>query len=232
MSSLSTPVSCSIQPARGGLIDKLNTEWHKPALLIYAAIVLAHWAEHLVQAFQVYVLGWPLPEARGVLGMPFPWLVKTEFMHYLYAIVMLVAFWVLRKGFVGRSWTWWMIAFWIQFWHHIEHALLQGQVLFGANLLGAPAPISIIQMIGMLEGTASTGFNGLMTGPPVHAFTPLMMFVRRVEVHLFYNTIVFIPMVIAMYYHMFPSPGEEAHMKCGCAWHKRSPEPEPEPATA
>jgi len=28
---------------------------------------------------------------------------------------------------------------------------------------------------------------------------------------------VFIPMVIAMYYHMFPPQGEEAHMRCTCA---------------
>src|SRR5690606_13383810 len=104
----------------------------------------------------------------------------------------------------GRSRFWWMVAFWIQFWHHIEHALLQGQVIYGSNFFGAPAPISIIQMIGFVEGTASTGFNGLMVGPPQQPFSPLMMFVRRVEVHMFYNTVVFIPMVMGMYYHMFP----------------------------
>jgi len=30
-------------------------------------IVIAHWAEHLVQAYQVYVLKWPL-HRRGCLG--------------------------------------------------------------------------------------------------------------------------------------------------------------------
>ena len=68
---VSYQVACPIQPARHGVIDKLNAEWHKPALLIYMAIVLAHWAEHLVQAFQVYVLHWPLKESLGLLGMPF-----------------------------------------------------------------------------------------------------------------------------------------------------------------
>jgi hypothetical protein len=52
--------------------ERLNREWHKPALQFFMFIVLAHWAEHLAQAVQVYVLGWPPPEARGVLGMPFP----------------------------------------------------------------------------------------------------------------------------------------------------------------
>jgi hypothetical protein len=213
-------MSCPVPTSRS-LIDKLNAEWHKWALQSYAALVLLHWAEHLCQAFQVYVLGWPLREARGFLGIPFPWLVGSEALHYGYALVMLVAFWVYRKGFVGRSYYWWMAAFWIQFFHHIEHALLQGQVIAGGNFFGAPAPISLIQMLGFLEGTPETGFGGLMSGPPAHPVSALMLAVRRVEVHLFYNTIVFIPMVVAMYYHMFPSPGEEAHMGCNCAWNKR-----------
>src|SRR5262245_58099540 len=112
---------------------KLNAEWHELALRSFTAIVLAHWAEHLAQAFQVYVLGWPLKEARGLLGIPFPWLVASEVMHYLYAIVMLAGIWVLRTGFVGRSRAWWMVAFWIQVWHHFEHALLLGQATVGAN---------------------------------------------------------------------------------------------------
>jgi hypothetical protein len=156
-------------------------------------IVLAHWAEHLVQAFQVFVLHWPRPESRGVLGLWFPWLVSSEALHYGYALVMLIGLWVLRTGFTGRSHTWWMIAFAIQFWHHIEHALLQGQAIAGANFLGSPVPVSVLQL-----------------------------WVPRVELHLFYNTIVFIPMVIAMYYHMFPPRGEEAHAGCACACRRRA----------
>ena len=90
---------------------------------------------------------------------------------------MLVALWFLRTGFVGRSRTWWNVAFWIQFWHHIEHALLQGQAITGENLFGRPVPMSVLQL-----------------------------WFPRVELHLFYNTIVFIPMALAMYFHMFPPP--------------------------
>jgi hypothetical protein len=225
-------MACPLEPTSGWgrLMRKLNTSWHKPALQIFMVIVLAHWAEHLVQSFQVYVLHWPLKDARGVLGMPFPWLVKSEALHYGYAIVMLVALWVLRSGFTGRAYVWWMIAFWIQFWHHIEHALLLGQVIYGANFFGAPAPISCIQFLGFMEGTGPNGFNGLMTGPPSHSLTTLIFFVRRVEVHMFYNTIVFVPMVIAMFYHMFPRPGEEQHMSCNCAWRKKVRIPAPAPA--
>jgi hypothetical protein len=220
MATVPTDLSCPVPPGSwwGRLSLKLNTSWHKYALWTFGFITLAHWAEHLAQAFQVYVIGMPLHEARGMLGMPFPWLVKSELMHYLYAIVMLVLLWVLRKGFTGRSYVWWMIAFWIQFWHHVEHALLQGQVMYGANFFGAPAPISIIQMLGFLhDPNASTGFGGLMKDK-IGWLTP---FVRRVEVHLFYNTIVFIPMAIGMYLHVFPTPEEEQHVGCSCSWYHK-----------
>jgi hypothetical protein len=184
----------AITHVRRPWLTVLNTTGHRTGLAIFLVIVLAHWAEHVVQAIQIWVLGWPVPESRGVLGGWFPWLVKSEALHYGYAIVMLIGLWIMRTGFVGRSSKWWMLAFWIQFWHHIEHALLQGQAIAGANLFDRPVPVSLVQL-----------------------------WIPRVELHLFYNTIVFIPMVIAMFYHMFPLPGEAAHMGCSCAWHSRAP---------
>jgi hypothetical protein len=83
-----------------------------------------------------------------------------------------------------------MVAFWIQFWHHIEHLLLIGQATFHHNLFGKPVPCSIVQLL-----------------------------IPRVQLHLFYNSIVFIPMVVAMYYHMFPPKGE-TEAACTCSWHK------------
>ena len=50
------------------ILERLNGQWHELALRAFMVIVLAHWAEHLVQASQIYALGWPSPEARGVLG--------------------------------------------------------------------------------------------------------------------------------------------------------------------
>lgn len=172
------------------LIERLNSTWHERALYVFAAIVLAHWAEHLFQAVQVYVLQWPLPQAGGALGLLFPWLVKTEALHYGYAVIMLTGLWIFRRGFVGRAYTWWMAAFWVQFWHHIEHALLQGQALAGHNLFGAPMPMSIAQFV-----------------------------IPRLELHLIYNTIVFVPMVVAMYLHLVPSREERSRMQCSCAIH-------------
>lgn len=186
--------TCGINRAdwKSDWMEKINGPLHKQALWIFTVIVLAHWAEHLAQATQIYVLNWPVSQSRGVVGLWIPWVVESEFLHYAYALVMLVGFWILRKGFVGQSFTWWMVAFWIQFWHHIEHALLQGQYIFQHNLFGSPVPMSIAQFV-----------------------------IPRVELHLFYNTVVFIPMVLGMFYHMFPLPGEEAHHGCSCAWQGR-----------
>lgn len=184
------------QPAR--LLERLNGPWHERANKVFGAIVLAHWAEHLVQAYQIFVLGWPRPEARGILGLGAPWLVTSEALHYGYALVMLTGLWILRAGFVGRARTWWMIAFCIQFWHHIKHALLQGQAMFHHNLFGAPVPTSILQQ-----------------------------WFPRVELHLFYNGVVFVPMVVAMYFHLFPTAEERTHQKCSCAYQPRGKKPQP-----
>ena len=182
---MTTSVSTDRLLGPGG---SLNTRYHKPALLVFLVVVLGHWAEHLTQAFQIYALGWPRPEAGGVLGLAFPVLVTSEWLHYGYAIVMLVAFVILRHGFVGRSRTWWNAAMWIQVWHHFEHLLLLLQALTGAFLMGAKVPTSIAQL----------------------AFP-------RVELHLFYNAVVFAPMVVAMIVHMRPNIAERELMRCSCA---------------
>jgi len=158
------------------------------------AIVLAHWAEHLFQAIQIYVLGWPVPQARGLVGYFIPWLITSEALHYGYAVVMLAGLWLLRPGFTGQlDRRWWTVALAIQFFHHIEHLLLLVQAQTGHNLAGRPVPTSLVQL-----------------------------WVPRVELHLFYNTIVFIPMVVAMYFHIFPPAAEAgSDSACSCAWHRR-----------
>ena len=165
----------------------LNGSRHRAALQIFLVVVIAHWAEHLVQAAQIWVFGSSRPEARGVLGMPFPWQEESEWLHYGYALVMLAGFWLLRGGFVGRARTWWMAALLIQVWHHLEHLLLLVQSLTGSNLAGQPVPTSLLQLVA-----------------------------PRVELHLFYNAVVFLPMVVAMYLHRTPLADELARMRCSC----------------
>lgn len=179
---------------RRGLVERyhrgmevLNVDRHRLCLQLYMVIVLGHWAEHIVQAVQIYVLDWPLAEARGLLGIPFPWLVESEWLHYGYALIMLIGFLLLLPGFVGRSRTWWVVALWIQVWHHFEHLILLVQATSGAYIGGNDAPTSLIQLL-----------------------------IPRVELHLFYNTIVFVPMVVAMYLHARPNRVEREAMVCSC----------------
>jgi hypothetical protein len=183
---------CPVRPPT--FVERLNGPRHELALRLFTVIVLAHWAEHLLQAYQIYGLGWPVPDARGALGYFFPSLIKSEVLHYGYALVMLIGLWVLRSGFTGvRDRRWWTTALGIQFFHHFEHLLLQIQAILGYNFWGQPVPTSLVQL-----------------------------WVPRVELHLFYNTIVFVPMVIAMYYHVFPSsPVEIGQRRCTCAGHDR-----------
>jgi hypothetical protein len=174
--------------APSGVIGKLNGEQHRAAVMVFMAIVAAHWAEHVVQAVQIWGLGWSRPASRGLLGQFFPWLVRDEWLHYGYAVVMLIGLWVLRHGFVGRAGAWWRAALYIQIWHHFEHLLLLVQALTGTYLLGRAVPTSVLQL-----------------------------FFPRVELHLFYNAVVFLPMVVAVYLHLRPRPVELSSMSCNCA---------------
>jgi hypothetical protein len=184
MSTISLP-----QPGES-LVDRMNGSHHKFALNSFAAIVILHWIEHIVQAYQIWVLGWPRPKSLGLIGGLWPWLFKSEWLHYGFAIVMLYFLWVLRHGFVGRGRKWWNASLGLQIWHHFEHLLLLIQALTGSYLLGKAVPTSIVQL-----------------------------FFPRVELHLFYNTAVTIPMIVAMYYHLRPSPEEQEEMSCSCRSH-------------
>jgi hypothetical protein len=190
---MSISVSTLHATGSAGFFEKLNTRWHRRALQVLMAVVLAHWAEHIAQAWQVWVLRWPRHTAGGVLGLYFPWLVCSEVLHYGYALVMLVGMWILRNGFIGLSRKWWNIALIIQLWHHFEHALLLVQATTHRNLFHSPTPTSLVQLL-----------------------------VPRVELHLFYNTIVFIPMVIGMYYHLVPPQRDRLGIACTCAIGSRS----------
>ncbi len=170
-----------------GLMSSLNGRWHRTALTAFLFLNLAHILEHVFQAVQIFLLHWPRPLAGGMLGLIYPWLVTSEWLHYLYAIAVLAGLVILRPGIRGRARLFWNVALVIQFWHHFEHALLLGQTLVHQNLFGLAAPTSILQL-----------------------------FFPRVELHLFYNMAVLYPFLIALALHFFPSPRDYALMTCGC----------------
>jgi hypothetical protein len=171
-----------------GFLEKLNGPWHERALWVYLALVILHWTEHLFQAAQIWILGMPRPQALGALGYVFPWLVKSEVMHFTYALLMFIGLVLLRSGFHGAARNWWAASLGMQTWHLFEHTLLFGQAIVGQNLFGSPVPTSILQQ-----------------------------YIPRPELHLLYNFAVFVPMIVAMWLHTRPSQADVNQCTCADA---------------
>lgn len=150
-------------------LQQLNGVWHERALTAYMLIVFAHWAEHIAQAYQVFVLEWHRADAGGVLGLWFPQLASSEVLHFVYNLGLLLGLVILRAGFRGQARSWWTVALVVQGWHFFEHLLLQVQWLTGFYLFGAPEQTSVLQL-----------------------------WLPRVELHFLYNSVVFLPMLVAL----------------------------------
>ncbi len=184
------PVTVDIAGRRSAVLSRLNAGWHQRALWLFGGIVLLHWVEHLVQAFQIWALGYRKPAARGFLGAVWPWLVTSEWLHYGFAVLMAAGLAVLLPGFAGRARVWWVTALAIQVWHLVEHQLLFIQAQAHTAWFGGKVPTSVLQQ-----------------------FWP----VARPEIHLFYNMAVTIPMLVALWFHMYPPLGERGRgMACTC----------------
>ncbi len=152
-----------------------NGPWHRGAVQVLVVIALGHWLEHVVQAFQVFALGWPRPEARGVLGDVWPWLADSEWPHFILNGVLLVGLVLLLPGFRGVAREWWTAALGIQVWNFFEHTLLLGQKLSGLFLFGKGQPTSVLQLL----------------VPPM-------------ELHLFYDGVVMAPVLAAVCCYAWP----------------------------
>src|SRR5260221_7645314 len=125
-------------------LEKLNGPWHKRALQAFLVIIIAHWAEHLAQAYQVYVLKWAPHQAGGVLGQAFPWLGHSEVLHYGYALILLAGLWAVLPGFVAAAPTWWLGALLVPFWSHIQHPLLPRPGIARHTPVSAALPTTIL----------------------------------------------------------------------------------------
>jgi hypothetical protein len=125
--------------------------------------------EHIAQAVQVFALGWPRTQALGLVGLMWPWLVESEWLHFADVSATLVGIYLFRPSFTGEASRWWTAALIISIWHLFEHSLLLGQALTGHDLFGASVPTSVLQV-----------------------------FVPRVELHLAYNGVVLAAMLMAL----------------------------------
>jgi hypothetical protein len=175
----------TVRPHEAGRFGRMLESWngphHRRALMFFMVVALAHWVEHLFQLAQWQLLGWAREDSNGALGLIWPWLVKTEYLHYAYAVAMLIGLILLRPGFTGRARTWWDAALALQVWHHLEHLLLLVQAATSNPFFGAAKPTSIAQLV-----------------------------FPRIELHLFYNAVVFTPMVAACYLQYLAAKPERA----------------------
>jgi len=170
------------------LLYDINGRWHEIALWAYMAGIIAHMAEHVVQGIQVWAVGNAVADSRGIAGQWFPWLATSESLHYFYAIYTLLGLVILLPAFQGRARFWWNTALVVQFWHHFEHVTLVYQRVTGDFFFGESVPTSIVQVL-----------------------------VPRVELHFMYNTLVFVPMVVAIVFHLYPAVWERLAPICACS---------------
>lgn len=133
-------------------------------------IVVMHLAEHIAQTIQLWVFHLPRPECLGLVGYFVPSLMRSEWLHYLYAYFMAVGLIFHAKYFRGLAGKYWRLAMGLSVYHTIEHSLLLSQALLGHNLWGSSVPISIGQL-----------------------------FIPRIELHLLYNLIIVVPMFLAFH---------------------------------
>ena len=135
-------------------------------------IVVGHALEHILQTTQVFALGWPRPEAGGLLGFWLPELVTSEALHFTYNFMQLLGLVLLRQGFSGRAKKAWTAAMLFQSWHFFEHFLLQMQWLTGHFLFEKARQTSIGELL-----------------------------LPRVELHFIYVSVVTMFTVLALIWH-------------------------------
>ena len=94
---------------------------------LFLAIVGLHFAEHLAQMIEVYALGYPRSESLGLIGLIFPYLVRSEWLHYAFA-------WYTLYGLMKYRFS--TTAIYLQTFHFIEHVILLSQYLLAFTPTG------------------------------------------------------------------------------------------------
>lgn len=100
-------------------------------MILLVAIAFLHFLEHLAQMVQLYYLHWARFDCLGILGLWYPFLVKTEFLHFAYAVALLVGL-----VSVQINSRWWRLAVRLQKYHLVEHLILMVQFLLGYKPTG------------------------------------------------------------------------------------------------
>lgn len=86
-------------------------------MISFVFVCIFHLAEHLAQLFQLFILHWNRPDCLGILGLLFPDLMRSQWLHWFYAVFMLSGL-IVWKRFFGKT------ALILQGLHSVEHTLM------------------------------------------------------------------------------------------------------------
>ena len=185
----------------------LWTSKHYGFMALYLTIMIlqaGHVGEHVVQMLQfIFIynphasppcLGWSWQGycglAHGVFGE-----LDRETVHFIWDGLILVACIIVRVHFRKSKNIWLTLALIAAAIHQLEHCYLFGNYLFnnyfynhGGYFLG----VHIVNGLAAQNGVL--GYNGLL-GSAIPFINPILP--SRINLHFIYNTLVFIPMVLA-----------------------------------
>ena len=94
---------------------------------LFLSVVIVHFIEHLAQMFELYILHLTRAESLGLIGLAFPHLVRSEWLHYAFA-------WYTLYGLIKFKFS--PTAIYLQTFHFIEHVVLLSQYLLAFTPTG------------------------------------------------------------------------------------------------
>lgn len=113
------------------------THRHYGWLALFYLLVISqggHVVEHVVQVFQIHILGQPPKEARGIFGA-----LDIEWVHFTWNTWVLVAVVLLALRFRKNPWLLLGLAF--AAWHELEHVVIMSTYL-ATGTVGTPGILS------------------------------------------------------------------------------------------
>jgi hypothetical protein len=133
---------------------------------IVVAVQGIHVIEHIIQLFQVYVLGVAEDDALGLLGYVFVFNGTEEWLHLVfnlsYLVCLYVIFAVIVRAAVRRLLPMWVFVGYaiagvgVETWHSVEHGVIIRNVLRND---GCPCPGIVDAALGVSDTQLHFGYN-------------------------------------------------------------------------
>lgn len=151
----------------------------RPLFVGVIAVQGIHVFEHIVQLFQVFVLGIPDDRALGLLGYVFQFQGTEEWLHLVFNVVYLLALLLLivpLRDVVPQTVPRWafnafLLGVALEGWHNVEHAVIISNVLRNG---GCPCPGIGDTALGVTDTVLHFFYNVVAFGATLPAFRHLI----------------------------------------------------------